>query len=189
MSKIKAPLKTKLQNSLAGVGFTLQKPLYLATVPVIAFFASFAVTWILNLELMQFIIATPALSPLQKIEFFFEAHILSITNTLQPFNSLRLIMFGLLFGLNTVLFVQVWRMGALRRSSKSTSGLGFATAAIGGGCAACGATILTPILATIGVTSTQAVAQTGSFLNWLSILLLLYSIYLLGSLINNGRKA
>lgn len=55
---------------------------------------------------------------------------------------------------------------------------GVTAAAIGSGCSACGASIIYPMLVSLGLTSSGAISSVGTVLMMLALLVLLYSIHL-----------
>jgi hypothetical protein len=77
------------------------------------------------------------------------------------------------------------KTGSLKQVPKKSGGAGLIFAVLSGGCVACGTSILAPLLATIGATSTVFVQDLSNFLNWISIILISYSIYKLSGVINN----
>lgn len=174
-------LLTRLKISLRAQLWVLLKPLnfVIAFVSAVAVFG--AVLWSLNVSLLWYIIRDAPLSFLEKIEFFGYGYgaVLTSYSTLQ---SAGLIMFSVLFGVNLVLLIYVIRRRNLRDVPKKSGVGAFVLAVIGGGCIACGASIITPLLVTLGVGSSLFLQELFIYAIWISGVLLIYSTYKLGIL-------
>lgn len=187
MSNIKAPFDIRIKNSLSGISRVLVKPKYIVLSLVSSFFISGFVIWALNFDLVHFIAFESPLNLAEKLRFFWDVQT-SIYTTYESTQATGIILFGLLFGVNFALVVYVIRTIGSKNIPKKVGGAGLFFALLSGGCIACGTSILAPILATLGATSSAFSAELSNYLNWISILLILFSIYKLGSVISNSRN-
>lgn len=62
-------------------------------------------------------------------------------------------------------------------------------ALLSGGCAACGTSLLAPLIASAGAVGAPLLRDLGAIFNWLGSLLLIYSIYKLSLLVQSFRAA
>ena len=187
MSKIQAPLKTRILNSLRGLKIVLSKPLYIGLAALSSFFISGFIIWSLNFELVRFIVFEAPINAYEKFRFFWDVQ--TSVYTSYPFvQATGILWFGLLFGINLALITYVIRNGGLKSIPKKSGGGGLVLAMLSGGCVACGTSILAPVLATLGATSSAFVLELSNWLNWAGIALITYSIYKLGTVINNTKK-
>lgn len=167
--------------ALKGVGYVLKKPQYLAGVIIGAFLSASLVIWSLNLELAKFILFEAPISLADKLQFFSES-IRSVFTTYGDIQGLGIMLFAVLFGINTAMLIFVLKHQGFKSIPKK-SGLGGTIAAvISGGCVACGTSLLAPLAATFGATSGAFLRDLALWLNWLASILVIYSIYKLGQL-------
>lgn len=181
---IKAPISVRLKNSAHGIIKVLKRPHYILLAGLVAFLASGLVIWSLNFELVRYIIIDAPISVFEKIRFFWDVQT-GIYSAYENMQASGIILFGLLFGLNTALLVYTIRSGSIKKIPKKSGGASVVFAALGGGCVACGTSILAPLLATLGATTSTFVTSLSHVLIWISILLISYSMYKLGAVINN----
>jgi len=169
-------LRTKLKISVISTVRIFRSWKYV-TLSVLATLAiSGLVLWSLNLELLKYIIFEAPISFLGKLDFFTYGY-RSVFTTYDSAQSVGLILLSVLFGINTALFVYVIRRQGFKSVPKK-SGIGaFGIAIISGGCVACGTSLVAPLLATLGATSSAFLRDLSTILNWLGSVLLLYSIY------------
>lgn len=186
MSSIKAPLKIRLQNSLKGIGKTFRNPAYIVISLITTIFISGFIIWSLNFDLVRYIAFEAPLSLLEKFEFFWDVHT-SIFTTYGSSQASGILIFSILFGINIALIVKLIKMGGFKSIPKKSGSAGLLLAVLGGGCIACGTSILAPLLATLGATTTAAATEISNYFNWIGSVLILYSIYKLGYVINNNN--
>ncbi len=138
------------------------------------------ILWSLNLELLWYIVAQSPLNPFQKLEFVFDIYG-GIASNYQSLQAMVMVLFAGLFGINAAILLYVVR-GGQKQALKSGSSVGGLTAAvIGGGCIACGTSIITPVIASFGATATIGLNNTiGLIVNLIGIVFICYSLIGLG---------
>jgi hypothetical protein len=178
MTAGKLPLKLRVQVVQNGLKAVFSYPSYL----VIAFIGMIvglaAALWALNLDLLRFVLFESGVVPGVKIEFFFGVY-QSLFSEIGSFQSLVLVMFGVLFGANIALLVYVLKRRFKQQKSLQGSGTsmtGLILASIGGGCAACGTSILAPLFATLGITSLSFIRNVGLVAAIVGIVVIFYSV-------------
>lgn len=173
----KAPLSLRFKVMANGLKAVFSYPSYF----VLAFIGTLAALaialWALNAGLLRFVLFESGVSAGMKLEFFFGVY-QSLFSELDSFQSLVLVVFGVLFGINLSLLVFVLRRRFAQQKSLQGSGSsmgGLVLATIGGSCAACGTSILAPLFATLGVTSAGFIRNVGLAAAILGILIITYS--------------
>lgn len=184
MSAVKAPLSLKLSNSLKGVTKAIKSPKYIFIALIVSFLVTGFIVWSLNFNLLKYIAFEAPVSLYEKIRLFWDVQtgIYSVYSSPQ---ATGILLFGLLFGLNSALITYLIKNNGFKQIPKKSGGAGLVFAVLGGGCIACGTSILAPLLATIGATSSAFTTTLSNYFNWIGIILILYSIYKLGFVINN----
>lgn len=110
--------------------------------------------WLVNLNLLAYILSSPVLTPLGKVDFIFDTYFSFFTFD-NPVSLSRLI-FSLLLAINLTLLVFLWRAGKQRLGVvKSNSGA--LIAMIGSHCVACGTSLVAPLV--------TALAGSGAYLS------------------------
>ncbi len=178
---MKLPLRVKLGVSLRNVLGLFKKPTNVFLVLVTAFLILSIIIWWLNIDLLRYILFEAPLATSAKFRFFaysYEALFTSITGLL----SVSILLLSLLFGVNTVVLGHALKQRAANAKSAQIGGFAAVLGVLSGGCAACGTSLLAPVLASLGATSAAA-QNAGIFFNFLGSALLLYSIYRLGLLL------
>lgn len=176
---IKAPLEVRIKVSLYGVANVLAQPLYVILALSTMLVTSALLLWSLNLGLLRYVVFEAPIGLGQKIDFFFSVF-RDLYTTYSGLVGTGIVVFSLLFGVNTAVLVYVIRGQGIKKVPKKSSTLGLVFAVIGGGCVACGTSIITPLLATVGAGSASLLGDISAVLNWLGAVLVLYSIYKLG---------
>lgn len=141
--------------------------------------------WLFNLALLGYVLFQAPFSAGEKFGFIFSVYGSVFTNFDTP-QAMALFIFAILFGINlTMLVFVLFGRGKVVNESKKT-GLSLVFAIIASGCAACGTSILTPLLVSIGAGGSLALSrELGIVISYLSLLLVLYSIYSLGAAVAN----
>lgn len=170
----------KLKISLLSASRIFARPQYILLVVFGAFLASGLILWSLNLSLVRYILFEAPLTLLQKLDFFFDVY-KNLYTTYSGVQGTGIALFSLLFGINLALLVFVLKHRNIKSIPKKSGLGGFGLAIIGGGCIACGTSIITPIIATFGATSTTFLRDLSAILSWLGSMLIAYSIYKLGT--------
>lgn len=142
------------------------------------------VVWSLNGQLLAYVLFAAPITLWAKLGFLVDSYrtLFTVYDTLQ---SIGLVVFAVLFGINLATMVYVLRhrsAGSIPKKS-GIGGLGFAV--LGGGCVACGTSVIAPLLATIGASSGPFVRDLGTAFNVFGSLLILYSLYKLGAICAN----
>jgi hypothetical protein len=174
---------TKTKIVLRSVFYVLRRPIYLIWLILGTLFMVGSIIWSLNLDLVGFILFEAPLSFLEKLEFFFYTYE-SIFLSYNSLMAMGIVTLSLLFGINLVMVIFVLKNRQVVERLPKKSGLGaFAIAVASGGCIACGTSIFIPLLAFFGVgTSAVFVRNFGVWLMWLGSIMLIYSIYKMGTL-------
>ena len=183
-----AILVLRIRVACAGVWFVVRKPASLAGVIIGAFVSSSFILWSLNLDLVRYIVFDAPISFLDKIRFFSETY-RDIFTTYDSLQALGIIVFSLLFGLNIVLLAYVWKHQGLKNIPKKSGIGGMLMAVLAGGCVACGTSLLAPLLATFGATSSAFLRDLSVWLSWGGSVLIIFSIYKLGQIAASLRVA
>lgn len=143
--------------------------------------------WIFNLSLLGYVITTQDLAANEKVSFVAGIYESLFTN-FDTAQAVLLVVFATLFAINITMLIYVIKTKGkkLRAGQKSSSAASAFLAVIATGCAACGTSIITPLLLSLGASSTAALSSTiGIVVGYLSLLLVLYSIYSLGAAVAN----
>ena len=176
-------LSLKITVSARGFFYVFKRPQYIAGAVIGMFIAANLVIWSLNLELAQYVITEPSISVADKLQFF-SSSVRDIFTTYDRNQALGIAIFSVLFGINLAMLTYVLTTIGVKRMAKQSgaSGAGLVFAVLAGGCVACGTSLLAPIAITFGVTSGAFLRDFSVWLNWISSLLILFSIYQLGQL-------
>jgi hypothetical protein len=177
----KTPLNLQLRAAALGTRKVFTRPLYILIAVFSAFLGLGIILWSLNLDALRFILFMGEIPASVKFDFVTGVYqgLFGLIDTMQ---SLVLITFAVLFGVNISLMIFVVFSRVSNRSAQTKGAGGLALAIIAGGCAACGASLLAPLLTTIGITSLFAIQQLGTVVGILGILLTSWSILQLGKL-------
>ncbi len=172
----------KIKISFGAAAKVLKRPAYSLLTLFAAFIILGILLWMFNLNLLAYIFSNSNISIEDKIIFFFQSYASVFTNFDSAAAS-TLLAFAILLGINIAVMVFVLRsIGGSIKQEGGKSGLSLLAAVLGAGCAACGTSLLTPILLAAGATTTIGIVQAiGVLANLAGIGLVLFSIYTLGS--------
>jgi hypothetical protein len=184
---MKTSFRLKFKITYKAVLFVLKKPAYLISTVLLSFLMAGVIIWSFNYELVGYIIFEAPLNFFEKIEFFSYGY-QNLFNTLDSLLSSGILIFSFLFGVNTSMLIYVIKNHGFKNLPKKSSTSAFILAILGGGCIACGTSLLAPILISIGAVSTPFLRDLGAIFNWLGSLLLLYSIYKLSLLVRVKKE-
>lgn len=179
MSKQKLQL-LKLKINLGSVLKIFQRPAYIVIALITTLIASGAILWSLNLDLLRYIIFEAPISAFAKVGFFFDVY-KDVYTDFSSAQSTLVVIFSILFGINLALLVFVLKHRGFQSIPKKSGIGGFALAIIGGGCIACGTSLIAPLLATFGATATPLIRDLATIFTFIGCLLIIYSIYKLGA--------
>ncbi len=176
------PIKLKIKIALKGILGVMKNPLYVLGSIAVGFITLGIILWSLNTQLLWYIVVEAPINFAQKLEFVTDVYG-GIATNYESTQSMIMLLFSFLFGVNIMLIVFVVRNGAFKLSKNKSSVGGLTAAIIGGGCIACGTSIITPIIASFGATATISLNNTvGTLVNTIGIVFILYSLLGLGQL-------
>lgn len=173
---MKIPLKIKIKVILNALKLVFTKPLNVILATSVTLFMAGLIIWSLNFSLIAYILFDSPLNILEKIEFFGYGY-QSLFRDIGDIQSLGIISFSVLFGINFSLLISVIKKYGIAKAPKKSGGSAFIFAILSGGCLACGTSLLTPLLITLGVTSTALLHQLSSILIFIGSIFIIYSIY------------
>lgn len=177
---------TKVKLSIFSIGRMYKRyPLFILLTVIFSMLIFGILLWLFNLALLGYVLFQSPFSIGEKFSFIFGVYGSVFTNFDTP-QALALFVFAVLFGINlSMLVFVIYGRGKVVSASKKT-GLSLLFAIIASGCAACGTSILTPLLISIGAGGSLALSrEIGIVVSYLSLLLVLYSIYSLGAVVAN----
>jgi len=176
----------RVTDSCRGLGKVFSRPAYVVGAIVSALVLLYIVNLVPNWALAKLVWAS-GIGVEDKIVFSLR-FFLSLFSNFAPFALSYTIALALLFGINvsaSVYYVKYYRS---KLSSGATAGstLGLLAGIIGVGCASCGALLIAPLLGTaaVGVIATAFPLAGGEFAI-IGIVILLWSLYVLGKKIDN----
>lgn len=171
----------KVKLSVHGIASVLKAPKYLILAVLVSLLFTQFIFWLLNLGLLQYITTTVTLTFVEKIKFFLEMTLVFIetADTLQGF---LLLSISILQGIAVALIAYSFRSaGRIDRKSMSGSTLASLGAMIGLGCAACGTSLIVPVITIFFSGSAYAIADTvGIYASIIALLVAVYAVYRLG---------
>ncbi len=174
---MKLPLSVKLKLAASNtLRIITTKPLYTLLAITAAFCMLTVIIWSLNYQLVGYILTNQDMSPLQKLRFFSYGYEALFTS-FDSFLSVSVISLAFLFGINIAVLAYALRRKTASARATGTSGIAATLGILSSGCAACGTSLLGPLLATFGATSLTAVHNIGAMFSLIGSALLLYSIY------------
>jgi hypothetical protein len=182
MSKVS---EVVLRTRVAGRGIrnVVAMPAMLLVGVLIAFSMMGLILWSLNLGLLRYVVFESSLAISERISFFLSVY-QNIFTDYSYMQAGSVIILSLLFGLNVMTLLTIIKLRRQASVSKSTTLGGIIAGLLGSGCAACGTSLLTPIITNIGLASSAVFAERLSVvLNFLAILLLLFSLYRSGQVL------
>ncbi len=180
---MKLPLKLKFKIVLRAVVTVLRRPKYIILSIISTLAMAGIIIWSLNLELLGYILFQAPLDLFGKIDFIAYGY-QSLFTTYDNLLSLGIIVFTVFFGINIAMLVYVIKRQGMKAVPKKSGGGAFIFAILGGGCVACGTSLVAPLLASFGAVSAPFLRDLGAIFNWLGSLLIIYSIYKLSLLIS-----
>ncbi len=169
-------LRVKLRLAVNNTFAILRRPTYAFLAIVAALLIAGVVIWSLNYQLVGYILFEAPLSFVQKVRFFAYGYE-SLFTTYNSLLSLSILLLSVLFGINTAVLTYALRTKTASNRDASKGGAAALLGILSSGCAACGTSLLTPLLATLGATSATFVQGVGVGFSLLGSLLLAYSIY------------
>lgn len=176
----------KARLSLFSIGRMYRRyPLFILLSLVLFVLIFGVLLWVFNLALLGYVVFQAPFSIAEKFGFVVGVYGSVFTNFDAP-QAVALFLFAVLFAINlTMLIYVLYARGKVVKESKKT-GLSLLFAVIASGCAACGTSLLTPLLVSIGAGGGLALSrEIGIVIGYISLLLVVYSIYSLGAVVAN----
>lgn len=182
--KLSYKIKFKIvKNALKKV---FSNPKYIMLALLANFFMMGIIIWSLNLELLSYILFQAPIGFFDKIEFFLYGY-QSLFTTYDNILSLGIIVFTFLFGVNIAMLTYVVRRIGFKAVPKKSGGGAFIFAILGGGCIACGTSLIAPLLVSFGAVSAPLFRDLGAIFNFIGSILIIYSIYKVSFLVNTKK--
>lgn len=179
MTNRKSLLGSKIKLSLLSSAKVFKKPSY----ALLAIFGSLAtvavILWAFNLDVLSYLIFKAPISPAEKLGLFADIYKDVYTN-FSEFHEVVTVAFTLLFGINFALMTFIIKNNGFKSIPKKSGLGGLVLAIVGGGCVACGTSLLAPLLASVSGASSVFFRDLSLILNMLAVSLVTYSIYRLG---------
>lgn len=184
MSQVKAPLKIRLKVAIQAAVSFLKRPKTLLLSVAMAIFGFTLINALFDYELLWTLAVLDA-----PLNFRLEAmrDVLFNPSGLPLPNIFAIVIMSFLFGY--VIAASIYIGIRKRKKSSKSGGLGLIFGIISGGCAACGTSILAPLLTTIGITTTSAALSFALVLNVIGILILLYSAYKVSIVLSTANRS
>lgn len=173
---MKISLKTKYNVTLSAIKYVLSKPAYLLISLVASLSGTGIIVWTLNLSTLKYIFFDAPINLGEKLTFFVQGY-KGLFTSFDTVQSLTLIVFSILFGINLSLLIFALFSRNKEKLPGASGGVALSSAILGGGCIACGTSLLTPILTTLGITSVAFIRSLGSIFLVVGSILTIYSIY------------
>jgi len=184
MSKRESLLSSKIKLSLTSSIKVFKKPSY----ALLAIFGSLltvaVVLWAFNLDVLSYLIFKAPIGPGEKLGLFADIYKDIYTN-FSEFHEVVTVAFTLLFGVNIALMTFIIKNKGFRSIPKKSGLGGLVLAIVGGGCMACGTSLIAPLLASVSGASSVFFRDISLILNLLATVLVIYSIYRLGLIASN----
>lgn len=172
----------KAKVAYKNVARVLLNPSYLALAVLSAFLVLGVILWSLNLSLLRYVLIDSGIGASDKLTFFLSVY-QGIFSSYDSLQAVSMIIFSTLFGVNIAVLVFVLINQRSRKALPASSALGLGAAVIGGGCIACGTSLLAPILTTLGLFGASSLIEMlGAVFTLLGVSMVLWSLYKLGLL-------
>lgn len=160
------------------------KPQYTLLAIVVSILFYELIFWFLNLGLAQYLLTTPFLTFIDKVELIIGSYSGIFT---QPYSELAIMLFVVSVLQGMAVASMAYMIKADRAMNKNTlkelggTGIAGAFSVFGLGCAACGTSLVTPILTFFFASSSVALAEiVGVYSAMLALIVALITVYLLG---------
>jgi hypothetical protein len=174
VSAVRVPLKLRLKLAGRGLLDVLAKPSYAILAAAVTMLVAGVLLWLLNFNLLIFVLRDQFLTPLDKLLFVLEGYVSIVTN-FEVFNALSIAIISVLMGLTVATAVYIGRSQVLKAGKRGAGAM--VSALVGSGCAVCGTSLLGPLLSGLaGGAAASATTAIGYAANILAIGLLSYSL-------------
>lgn len=167
-------LKLKLLIAAKTILYVLANYRYGLLFVASLFITAGLLVWSINLDLLAYILFDAPITIVEKTQFIARSYTTILSSP--DARSTSIVLFSLLSGLNTTVFVFAFRRRYLK-SPNTQGALGAVFAVLSGGCYACGTSLLAPLFTSVGAVSIQTIARIGVYINWIGIVLIAWSLY------------
>lgn len=177
------PFKLKLQVASTGLKRVLRQPRYAVLAAVLSVLFLELIFWLNNLPMLQYILTVPTLSLAAKMQFLASTYTDVWQSSSSPL-AISLLVLSLIQGatLSILLYIvrhQTADTAALK--AVGSSSLASILATLGLGCAACGTSLITPILVLLFSSSSVVLAdRVGAVVTLAGMIAGLYALYSIG---------
>lgn len=168
------------------------QPLYLLLAAVVSIIFYELIFWFLNLGLLQFLLTSPDLLVGDKVGILISSYIGIIT---PPYVPLSILLFSVSLLQGITVAGLIYTIRASRRANKNilqgvgTTGIAGLLSVLGLGCAACGTSLVTPILTFFFASSSTAMAEVvGVYAAALALIVALIAAHLTGYRLSSVAK-
>ena len=171
---------SKIKISLKNILKILMKPLYFLLAIGVGLIILGVILWSLNLDLLSYVFIESGLPFSEKVSFFISVY-KGIFVSSGQLPAVTMILLSILFGINISSMIFVIKNRKHQKKEYGSTATGLSLAIIGGGCVACGTSVLTPLLLTLGAGGVVSyLSEIGVYINLLACCFLIWSIYKLG---------
>lgn len=177
--RIKA-LLFKMYVSYRAIILQFKNLKFTAGVLVGSFVAMSIIIWGYNVSLINFIVQSDALTAIQKLQFFGNVYVSYFPNITNIYSA-SLLVFSLLLSTTIATFIAIGTQAKKKLLAKSASG--GILALIASGCVACSASLLTPLIATLGISNLLFIQRISASVFLIANIIILYSLYELGKIV------
>lgn len=181
--------RANLITNFRAFAATLSHPVYLLVALGIGFLIFTILLWFFNLALLVYISKTPVLDVWGRLEFISGSY-LGVLGNLSNLNAAAMLIFSALAGAYIAGLIYLSKLSGAKGARRGYRATGIAL--LGSGCAACGGSIIAPILSGLASPLANAVSQLVGFLAYsLAILIIMRALYKLGGqmqILNNRSK-
>lgn len=183
MNTIRIPQRTKVKISVVGIWHVLRRPRYLGLALVGSVLFLEFIFWVNNLALLLYILQVPTLSPIAKLHFIGATYTSIWQSTTSPL-AVSLLLLSMLQGVAIACLIFIIRrqhQNMMLAKTVGGSAVASVLAFLGLGCAACGTSLITPLLSLLFSSTSTAMADNVGFLaSVLGLVVSLYALYSLG---------
>lgn len=173
---MKAGIKVKLRVAARNLGGIFSSPVNIILALIFAGIMLSIIVWWVNIDLVLYVVFDAPISFGAKVQFMAYVYQSLFTSFSGPL-AVSVLVLSVLFGANTLLLIRAIQRRSANAKAMQASGTAAVLGLLSGGCAACGTSLVAPLLASVGATSAAAAHQAGLAFNILGSVLLLYSIY------------
>ncbi len=174
------PIKLKLQVASTGFRRVLRRPRYVILAAVLSVVFLEFIFWLNNLPMLQYILTVPTLSLAVKMQFLASTYTSVWQSSSSPL-AISLLVLSLIQGATLSILIYIvrhQRADTAALKAVGNSSLASILATLGLGCAACGTSLITPILVLLFSSSSIVLAErVGAIVTVAGMVAGLYALY------------